>query len=89
MLSRVFQFARQEFVRGFARYPDPLKGPKRISDVIISGIIISPCVVWMAVIFYFGYRQRKEKQELRERQRRALEFSGEETLITPLPRFWF
>ncbi|GFY49411.1 hypothetical protein TNIN_417841 [Trichonephila inaurata madagascariensis] len=72
ILSRVFQFARVEFVRGFAGYPDPPKGPKRMFEIRIAGMILAACGVWLALIFYEDYRRKKEKRELRERQRKGL-----------------
>ncbi|GFT60979.1 hypothetical protein TNCV_3454241 [Trichonephila clavipes] len=78
MLSGVLKFSRHEFVRGFRSYPDPPKGPKRIYDVKNPYTIFTPCVVVMALLSYSDYRKRKEKRELRERQRRGPEFGGEE-----------
>ncbi|GFU24630.1 hypothetical protein TNCV_2265471 [Trichonephila clavipes] len=78
MLSRVFQFTRREFVRGFGRCPKTPKGPKRVYEVKTPYTIITSYVVVMALLSYFGYKKREAKRELRERQLKGPEISGEE-----------
>ncbi|GFU24624.1 hypothetical protein TNCV_2265451 [Trichonephila clavipes] len=78
MLSHVLKFSRHEIVRGFRRNPDPPKGPKRVYEVQNPYTIITSCVVVMALLSYFDYRRREAKRELRERQLKRPEISGEE-----------